>query len=152
MLLNMYGSWKLAQQRLYFSDGCKWNYMRTCTMKHYEIWKVKNALLKSVCCVAEYTIGSLVIYLFIYCLLTGGLSSWIMQSWMFLWLMNWKECGRTRSYLALRYHSAFAFCSASCHFRKVGPFCQQDDRYYSVIKRYCAPFLCWPCGCIKQQI
>ena len=40
----------------YFSYRRKLNYVRTCTVKRYDIWKMKNALLNSVYYVIQDTV------------------------------------------------------------------------------------------------
>ena len=42
----------------HFSYGLKLNYVHPCTVKLYDIWKVKNALLKSVYYVIKDTVFS----------------------------------------------------------------------------------------------
>jgi hypothetical protein len=44
---------KVAQRRLHFTYGHKWNFIDVCIVKPYDTFKVKNALVKSVSYITE---------------------------------------------------------------------------------------------------
>ena len=48
-------AYKIGADKAYFSYGCNCNYIYSCTVKPYDILKVKNALAKSLYYVTEYT-------------------------------------------------------------------------------------------------
>jgi hypothetical protein len=52
---------KIGAQRKPYFYGRKWNYIYACTVKQYITSKVKNALVKHVYCVTEWTVSSLLL-------------------------------------------------------------------------------------------
>jgi len=52
-------SWKLAQGRSYFCNGRKCKYIFACTVEPYGTLEAKNALVKPVHCLTEFTTSKL---------------------------------------------------------------------------------------------
>ena len=52
-VLHLWVSWNSAP---------KWNYICTCTVKHYDILEIKNAFAKSVYCVTDYMVKNRLTY------------------------------------------------------------------------------------------
>lgn len=84
-------SWKSARRWAYFSFRCNWICIDACAVKPYDIWKVKNALVNSVCFVTQSTFGSPLPYAMVSMyLLTFGNSALFQRSvfMYFEWSIN----------------------------------------------------------------